>query len=115
MQYMLLIHIDEAGYAAIPKEQTERDFGAYMAYMEALKNAGAWISSNRLQQTATAATVRVANDKAQVLNGPYAETKEQIGGYFLIEAPDLDGAISWAARCPGASHGTVEIRPVWAM
>jgi hypothetical protein len=115
MQYMLLIHIDEAGYAAIPKEQTDRDFGAYTAYMEALKTAGAWVSSDRLQPTATAATVRVANDKTQVLNGPYAETKEQIGGYFLIEAPDLDGAIAWAARCPGASHGMVEIRPVWTM
>ena len=60
-----------------------------------------------------ATTVRVANGKTEVLNGPYAETKEQLGGYFLIDVPDLDAAISWASRCPGASHGIVEVRPIW--
>jgi hypothetical protein len=116
MQYLLLLHSEEAGFAAMPKDQVEQAMGAYMAYTEALKKAGALVNSNRLQPVATATTVRVANGgKPQVLNGPYAETKEQLGGYYLIEAPDLDGAIAWAARCPGASHGTVEIRPVWAM
>jgi hypothetical protein len=69
----------------------------------------------RLQPTSTATTVKVANGKTQVLNGPYAETKEQLGGYFLIDVPDLDAALSWAARCPGSSHGTVEVRPIWVM
>jgi hypothetical protein len=115
MQYLLLIHANEAGFAALPKAQVEQAMGAYTAYTEALKKAGVLVGSNRLQPVAAATTVRMANGKTQVLNGPYAETKEQLGGYYLIEAPDLDAAISWAARCPGASHGTVEIRPVWQM
>jgi hypothetical protein len=71
--------------------------------------------SNRLQPTSAATTVRLVNGKSQVLNGPYAESKEQLGGYFLIDVPDLDAALSWAARCPGAGHGVVEVRPVWVM
>ena len=86
---------------------------AYQAYTEALTKAGVFKGANRLQESASATTVRVADGKSQVLDGPYVETKEQLGGYYLIEVPDLDAAISWAARCPGASHGTVEVRPVW--
>ena len=115
MQYMLLIHSSEAGFAAIPKDQLEQAMAAYGAYNEALRKAGVIVASNRLQPVATATTVRVLDGKTQVLNGPYAETKEQLGGYFLIEAPDLDAAIAWAARCPGASHGVIEVRPIWAM
>ena len=88
---------------------------AYGAYTEALKKAGVWVGSNRLQPIATATTVRVANGKSQVLDGPYTDTKEQLGGFYLINVPDLDAALSWAARCPGASHGTIEVRPVWSM
>jgi hypothetical protein len=88
---------------------------AYTAFTEALKKAGAHAGSNRLQPISAATTVRVANGKTQVLNGPYADSKEQLGGYYLIEAPDLDAAISWAARCHGASHGVIEVRPIWAM
>jgi hypothetical protein len=115
MQYMLLIHANEADFAALPKDQVERALGAYTAYTEALKKAGVLVESNRLQPTAAATTVRVADGKTQVLDGPYAEAKEQLGGHYLIEAPDLDAAISWAARCPGASHGTMEIRPILAI
>jgi hypothetical protein len=97
------------------KAEQEQGYAAYMAYSEALKQAGALKGSNRLQPIATATTVRVANGKPQVLDGPYADTKEQLGGYFLIEVADLDSAISWAARCPGASHGVVEVRPIWGM
>jgi hypothetical protein len=68
-----------------------------------------------LQPTSTATTVRITNGKSQVLDGPYVDTKEQLGGYFLIDAPDLDSAISWAARCPAAGHGVVEVRPIWEM
>ena len=89
--------------------------GAYHAYTEALTKAGVLAGSNRLRPISTATTVRVANGKTQVLNGPYADTKEQLGGYFLIDVPDLDAAISWAARCPGSSHGIIEVRPVWPM
>ena len=115
MQYMLLIHANEADFAALPKDRRDQTLAAYTAYTEALKKAGILVESNRLQPTAAATTVRVANGKTQVLNGPYAETKEQLGGYYMIEATDLDAAISWAARCPGASHGTMEIRPVLAI
>jgi hypothetical protein len=71
--------------------------------------------SNRLQPIASATTVRTNDGKQQVLDGPYADSKEQLGGYYLIDAPDLDAAIAWAARCPGAGHGVVEVRPVWEM
>ena len=77
--------------------------------------AGTFVGSNRLQPTSTATTVRSTNGKSQVLDGPYADTKEQLGGYFLIDVPNLDAAISWAARCPGSQHGIVEVRPVWSM
>ncbi len=83
---------------------------SYMAYSEALNKAGAYVGSGRLQPTATATTVRVVDGKSQVLDGPYVDSKEQLGGYFIIDVPDLDAAISWAARCPAASHGTVELR-----
>ena len=87
--------------------------GAYHAYTEALNKADVLAGSNRLRPISTATTVRVANGKTQVLNGPYPDTKEQLGGFYLIDVPDLDAAISWAARCPGASHGIVEVRPIW--
>jgi hypothetical protein len=115
MQYMLLLFASEAGFQSITKEAAEQAMSAYGAYTEALKKAGAWVNSNRLQPVATATTVHVENGKSRVLNGPYAETKEQLGGFYLIDVPDLDAALSWAARCPGASHGTVEVRPVWTM
>lgn len=89
--------------------------GAYNAYTQALQQAGVLVGGERLQPVAAATTVRVKSGKTEVLNGPYAETREQLGGYYTIEAPDLDAALGWAARCPGASHGTVEVRPVWAM
>jgi hypothetical protein len=86
-----------------------------MAYGEALKQAGVLRGSNRLRPSSAATTVRVANGKPQVVDGPYVESKEQIGGYYLIDVADLDAAIAWASRCPGAGHGTVEVRPVWSM
>ena len=115
MQYLLTLYDEEAGFRRLTQEQAQAAVAAYGAYTEALKQAGALVGSNRLQPVATATTVRVENGKTTVLNGPYAETKEQLGGYYLIEAADLDAALAWAARCPGASHGTVEVRPIWAM
>ena len=115
MQYMLLIYSDASTFLKMPPEQQKEGLAAYQAYMEALDKAGVRKASNRLQPTSAATTVRVANGKTQVLNGPYAETKEQLGGYFLIDVPDLDSALSWAARCPGSSHGTVKVRPIWTM
>src|SRR5262245_26711009 len=109
MQYLLLIYSNETGMQARSKAEIEQMMAAYGAYAEAMKKAGIMTGGNRLQPSTAATTVRVADGKTKVLNGPYAETKEQLGGYFLIEAPDLDAALSWAARCPGASHGTVEV------
>ena len=115
MEYLLMLHSEEAGWDQMTKEQQQQGYAAYMAYTEALKQAGALRGSNRLRPSANSTTVRVTNGKPQVLDGPYVESKEQIGGYYLIDVADLDAAISWASRCPGASHGTVEVRPVWAM
>ena len=115
MQYLLLLYANEGGWQNMTKAQQEQGMAAYAAYTEALRKSGALVGSNRLQPMATATTVHVVDGKSQVLDGPYAETKEQLGGYYLIEAPDLDAALAWAARCPGAGHGTIEVRPVWAM
>jgi hypothetical protein len=115
MKYLLMIYNDEAAIKSASKAETEQVLAAYGSYIDAAAKAGVMLGANRLQFTATATTVRVAGGKTQVLDGPYAETKEQLGGYFLIEAPDLDTALSWAARCPGASQGTVEVRPIWEM
>jgi hypothetical protein len=96
MQYLLLIHSDEQAMQTQTQEETGSILAAYGAYMKAMADAGVSKGGQRLRPTSTAATVRVQNGKTQVLNGPYAETKEQLGGYFLIDAPDLDSAISWA-------------------
>ena len=115
MQYLLLIYGNEAAMLAATKETAGQMLAAYSAYTEAIKKAGIYVGSNRLRPTSDATSVRVSNDKTKVLNGPYAETKEQLGGYYMIDVPDLDAALSWASRCPGASHGTIEVRPVWTM
>lgn len=114
MQYLLLIYLDEARWPAMTPAQQEQGMAAYKAFNEALTKAGAFKAASRLQPTATATTVHVADGKTQVLDGPYAESKEQLGGFYLIDVPDLDAALSWAARCPGASHGTIEVRPLWS-
>ena len=115
MQYILMIHGDEAAMQSSPKAATEQMMAAYRAYNEALISAGAMRSGERLHPSNAATVVRAQNGKTQVLNGPYAEIKEQLGGFYLIDVPDLDAAIAWAARCPGASHGAIEVRPIWAM
>jgi hypothetical protein len=115
MQYLLMIYSEESGEQSLTQAQVGEMMSAYGAYSEALRKAGVLLGSNRLRPTADATTVRVAGGKTEVLNGPYAETREQCGGYYLIEVKDLDAALAWAARCPGASHGAIEVRPVWAM
>jgi hypothetical protein len=115
MQYLLLIHSDESAMKSAPPEATGQMHAAYMAYTEALSTAGILLGGNRLRPTDTATTVRITGGKTQVLDGPYAETKEQLAGYYLIDVANLDAALSWAARCPGASYGSIEVRPIWAM
>jgi hypothetical protein len=115
MEYMLMIYSDPDGWAKLTPAQAAEGLAAYGAYHDALTKAGVLKASARLRPGNTATTVRLQSGKTQVLDGPFIETREQLGGYFRIDVPDLDSALSWAARCPGAAHGTVEVRPVWAM
>jgi hypothetical protein len=115
MQYLLTLYADESGWVQMTPEQQQQGVAAYGAYTEALRSAGALISSNRLRPAATATTLRTANGKTQVLDGPFVDSKEQLGGYYLIEAADLDAAMQWAGRCPGVQHGVVEVRAIWTM
>jgi hypothetical protein len=115
MKYMLLLYADEAAFGRMsPKEQGE-GLAAYQAYTAALTNAGALVSSNRLRPVSSATTVRASGGDFQVLDGPFAESKEELGGYYLIDVADLDAALKWARQCPGAQHGVVEVRPIWEM
>jgi hypothetical protein len=115
MQYLLMAYVDETGWPKLSKSEQEQGIAAYAAYSEALKTSGVMKGSNRLQPSSVATTVRSTNGKSQVLDGPYVDSKEQLGGYFLIDVPDLDAALSWASRCPAAHHGVVEVRPIWSM
>ena len=112
MQYMLLDYVNEAGWPQLTRAEQQHWLGAYKAYMQAMTEAGVLKSSNGLHPTSAATTVRVVEGKTQVLDGPYADSKEQLGGFHIIEAADLDAAIAWAARSPTALHGVVEVRPV---
>ena len=115
MKYMLMDYVHEGGWPELTREDQERWLGAYRAYMQAMTDAGVLKSSGGLKPTSMATTVRVRSDKTQVLDGPYADSKEQLGGYYLIDVPDLDAALSWAGKCPGVGHGVVEVRAIWPM
>lgn len=113
MQYMLLIHMDETAMPSIPTEKAYEINEAYAAYNDALIKAGAWIGGDRLKPSTSTTVIRTRDDKIEVLDGPFAESKEQLGGYYLIEAADLDAALGWAKKCPAARNGTIEVRPIW--
>ena len=111
MHYMMLIHHDEAALAAAPPKELWADFAAFN---EALAKAGAGFTPGaRLQPSSAATSIRVHGGKTDVLDGPYADTKEQFAGYFMIDVADLDEAIAWATRCPSSRYGVIEIRPLW--
>lgn len=116
MRYLLTIYTDESKMPDSAAAHSAPDYPMsppFAAYNEALQKAGAWQGGERLRPTSTATTLRVNNGKTELLNGPYAETKEQLGGYYIIEAPDLDAALAWASRCPAAAMGAIEVRPIW--
>jgi hypothetical protein len=115
MQYMLLIHTDDTPFRTATDEQRAQMSAPYAAYNEALIKAGAMVSGERLRPASASTTVKVRDDRTDVLDGPFADTQEQLAGFYIVEADDMDGAIKWAARCPGAAHGTVEVRPIWPM
>lgn len=113
MKYLLMDYVYEAGWPALTRAEQEHWLGAYRAYMEAMTRAGVLKHSSGLKPTSLSTTVRVVNSKTQVVDGPYADSKEQLGGFHIIEVPDLDAAIGWAAKSPTALHGAVEVRPLW--
>jgi hypothetical protein len=112
MEYMLLIYHSEADGKKMSPAQYGEMFQEYQTFTQDLTKSGKNKGGNPLEQTSTATTVRVRNGKTVVTDGPFAETKEQLGGYYLVEAKDLDEAISIAARIPGAKHGSIEVRPI---
>jgi hypothetical protein len=111
MQYLLLIYGEEPTTAPDPAE-TEQVMNEYWAYTSAINEAGVNKGGEALQDSRTATTVRVKDTERVVTDGPFAETREVLGGYYLIDVPDLDAAIDWAAKCPGAKYGSVEVRPI---
>jgi hypothetical protein len=116
MKYTILIYETEAEFEARTDERRKDAYwGAWRAYHQALVGAGVIVGGSALQPPSTGTTVRVHGDKRHVQDGPYADTKEQLGGSIVIEVPDLDQALEWAARCPAASTGAVEVRPTLSM
>ena len=112
MEYMILIYGDEQAWASMNEAQLKETMESYMAYTKALGEAGVLRGGSELHAVSTASTVRVRGGKVTTMDGPFMETKEQLGGYYIVEAPDLDAALRWAAKCPGAGHGTCEVRPL---
>ena len=111
MQYMLLIYGDEKSWHSMPPAELTKVMQAYESYSKELAASGALRSGSELAPIASATTVRVRNGKVLTTDGPFAETKEQLGGYYLIDVANLDEAIKWAAKVPSALNGSIEIRP----
>ena len=112
MQYMLSIYSDESGFAEATPEEGQAVLEAYFAYDRALRDAGVFIAGEALQPSQTATLVRVRDGERALTDGPFAETREQLGGFYLLECRDLDEALDWAAKCPGSHHGTIEVRAI---
>jgi hypothetical protein len=111
MKYLCMISAEQV-METMPPAAAEQHFQEYAEFTEDIRRSGHFLGANRLQPVTTATAVRVRNGRVQVTDGPFAETREQIGGYYVIEASDLNDAIQVAARIPGARYGTVEIRPI---
>jgi hypothetical protein len=111
MQFLLLINGDESRFNTEPQAETPIS-PEFIAYTEAMKKAGVWMGGDRLKPTRHGARVRVRDGKAVVLDGPSADAKEQLGGYYLIDVASLDEAVEWATRCPAARFGTIDVRPL---
>jgi hypothetical protein len=113
MQFMLIMREPDAVAMQRNDPATAPAYwGAWMAYAQAVRESGTFVGGAGLEQPATAATVRLKDGRRQVEDGPYADAKEQLGGFFIIEVPSLDAALEWAARSPAAAAGSVEVRPV---
>jgi hypothetical protein len=114
MRYMMMLYIPEGAWPKMTEAERKAGTAAYMTYTKALGDAGVLVGTDRLEPSTAGTTIRTVNGKAEVLDGPYADTKEQLGGYYLIDVPDLDAALAWASKCPTVGHGVVELRPIWA-
>jgi len=115
MQYMLLIYVDEAQAAQADEASATAMTAEYFDYTRQIQASGNFVDGARLAPTASATTVRVRDGETLTSDGPFAETKEQVGGYFLVDCKDLDEAIEVAAKLPGAREGSIEVRPIWEM
>ena len=113
MKYLLMIYTSEQQDAQRTPEKQEANMGAYFAFTNEVREAGVMLGGEALQPTTTATTVRVRHGQTASTDGPFAETKEQLGGYYMLDCDNLDEAIKWAAKIPGAKDGSIEIRPVW--
>ena len=111
MKFMLLIHGNEQALQANTKVDATGMSPEYAAYNEAMMKAGIILGGERLKPTNTAASVRMKDGRTEVLEGPYAETREQLGGFYMIDVSDMDEAVKWATRCPAAQWGSIEVRP----
>ena len=112
MKYLLTIYVDESGYADATPEDVGRMMAAYEAFGNAVRDAGVMLGGEGLKISSTATTVRVRDGETLTSDGPFADTREQLAGYYLLECRDLDEAIGWAAQVPGAFSGAIEVRPV---
>ena len=112
MRYLCLIYDNEKTWATMPKDQSDALMGEYGAFTQSIRQTGHYIGGEALQPTQTATTLRVRNGKISTTDGPYAETKEQLGGYYLINAKDLNDAIQIASKIPSAKLGSIEVRPI---
>ena len=112
MKYLLTIYGDESSFADVTPEDVQQVMAAYEAFGREVTEAGAMLGGEGLQPSATATTVQVRDGETITSDGPFADTREQLGGYYLLDCRDLDEAIGWAAKIPGAQSGTIEVRPV---
>ena len=112
MQYMCLIYDDEQVFKNMGEDERNQVFGEYGSFTESIRESGTYVAGDALQPTSTATTVRIRDGKTLVTDGPFAETKEQLGGYYIIDVGTLDEAIEWAAKIPSARMGSIEVRPI---
>jgi hypothetical protein len=112
MRYLLLLHVDESGWPSLTPAEQSGAMAAYSEFGQALSTTGALVASGRLTSSAAATSIRTVGGKPVLMDGPFAETKEQVAGFYLIEAASRDAALDWAQQCPAATYGTVEVREV---
>jgi len=112
MKYMFLIYTEESNEAQLTAAERDAMLSEYFAFSKETQAKGIYIDGDELKPTATATTLRPRNGQIATTDGPYAETKEQLGGFFILECQNMDEAVGWAAKLPGARHGSIEVRPV---